>query len=78
MIGGTVTMTNWNAMANGVEKVSFRGLDGIRESFPQGQIGSDGRSIGATCAMGTGRVNKFTWIYAKESPVIQEVGGWSF
>jgi len=28
--------------------------------------------------MGVGCVNKFTRINAEESPVIQEVGGWSF
>jgi hypothetical protein len=75
MIRRSRSMTNCQAMANGLGEIGLSCLYGVIHGFASCEMGRDGRGECATGAMRVGGIDKFPLEHMEESAVIEKIGG---
>src|SRR4249920_3376116 len=75
MIGRTSSVTNCQAMANGLGEIGFGRLHGVVHGFASCEMGRDGRGERAAGAMRVGGIDEFSLKHGKEPAVIEHIGG---
>ena len=75
MIRGPGSMTDCQAVTNGLGKIGLGCLYGIVHGFASCEMGCDGRGERASGAMRMGSIDKFPLEHIEEPAVIEQIGG---
>ena len=75
MIRRSSSVTDCQAMANGLGEIGLGYLYGVVHGFSSREMGCDGRGERAAGAMCVGRIDELSLEYVKEPAVIEQIGG---